>query len=80
VTLLDEPYLAFEAIYGRLKEPFQVKSCQVTNLRLPRKWHVLKEGQEGNDNKQQRRGLLVFFEPPSLPSAGSRRLKDSTPV
>jgi hypothetical protein len=38
---------------------------------MPTKWHICTEGQEGN-KKSQRRGLLVFSELPSLPSAGSR--------
>jgi hypothetical protein len=35
---------------------------------MPNKWHICKEGKEGNKKKQ----LLVFSELPSLPSAGSR--------
>jgi hypothetical protein len=38
---------------------------------MPNKWHICKEGQAGNKNRQ-RRGLLMIFELPSLPSAGSR--------
>jgi hypothetical protein len=38
---------------------------------MPSKWHICKQGQAGNKNRQ-RRGLLVFSELPSLPSAGSR--------
>jgi hypothetical protein len=38
---------------------------------MPNKWHIYKEGQAGNKIRQ-RRGLLVFSELPSLPSAGSR--------
>jgi hypothetical protein len=38
---------------------------------MPNKWHIFKEGQAGNKNRQHR-GLLVFSELPSLPSAGSR--------
>jgi hypothetical protein len=38
---------------------------------MPNNWHICKEGQAGN-KKRQRRGLLVFSELPSLPSAGSR--------
>jgi hypothetical protein len=41
---------------------------QDTRLRMPIKWHICKEGQAGNKKRQ----LLVFFELPSLPSAGSR--------
>jgi hypothetical protein len=44
---------------------------QDTGLRMPNKWHMCKEGKTGN-KKRQRRGLLVFSELPSLPSAGSR--------
>jgi hypothetical protein len=38
---------------------------------MPNKWRICKEGQAGN-TKRQRRSLLVFYELPSLPSAGSR--------
>jgi hypothetical protein len=40
---------------------------------MPNKWHMCKEGQDGN-KKRQRHGLLVFFflELPGLSSAGSR--------
>jgi hypothetical protein len=38
---------------------------------MPNKWHICKDGQVGN-KKIQRRGLLVFSEIPSLPSAGSQ--------
>jgi hypothetical protein len=34
---------------------------------MPNKWHICKEGKAGNEKRQ----LLVFPEPPSLPSAGS---------
>jgi hypothetical protein len=47
------------------------KSSQVTSLRMPNKWHICKEGQADNKNRQ-RRDSLVFSELPSLPSAGSR--------
>jgi hypothetical protein len=47
------------------------RSIQVTKLRMPNKWHICKEGQAGNKNRH-RRGLLVFSERPSLPSASSR--------
>jgi hypothetical protein len=35
---------------------------------MPNRWHICKEGQAGNKNRQ----LLVFHELTSLPSAGSR--------
>jgi hypothetical protein len=38
---------------------------------MPNKWHICKEGQADNKNRQ-RRDLLVFSELPSLPSVGSR--------
>jgi hypothetical protein len=38
---------------------------------MPNKWHICKEGKAGNEKRQ----LLVFSEPPSLPSAGSRPLR-----
>jgi hypothetical protein len=44
---------------------------QDTRLRMPNKWHMFKEGKASN-KKRQRRGLLVFSELSSLPSAGSR--------
>jgi hypothetical protein len=36
-----------------------VKSNQVTNLRMPSKWHICKEGQAGN-KKRQRRGRVAY--------------------
>jgi hypothetical protein len=44
---------------------------QDSRLRTTNKWYICKEGKAGN-KKSQRRGLLVFSELPSLPSAGSR--------
>jgi hypothetical protein len=44
---------------------------QDTSLRMPNKLRICNEGQAGN-TKRQRRGLLVFSELSSLPSAGSR--------
>jgi hypothetical protein len=38
---------------------------------MPNKWHICKEGEAGNKNRQ-RRDLLVLSELPILPSAGSR--------
>jgi hypothetical protein len=49
----------------------QDKLSQVANLRMPNKWHIFKESQAGNKNRQSR-GLLVFSKQPSIPSAGSR--------
>jgi hypothetical protein len=51
-----------------IPQPIQDQNAR---LRMPSKWHMFKEGQAGN-KKRQRRGLLVFSELSSLPSAGSR--------
>jgi hypothetical protein len=42
---------------------------QLTIFLTPNKWHICKEGHAGN-KKRQHRSLLVFSEPPGLPSAG----------
>jgi hypothetical protein len=62
----------WEAPSNTQLRPFVIKDQdQNTGFRMPNKWHICKEGQEGNKNRQ-RRGLLVFSEVPSLSSAGSR--------
>jgi hypothetical protein len=47
---------------------FFIYKVQDTRLRMPNKWHICREGQAGNKNRQ----LLVFSELPSLPSADSQ--------
>jgi hypothetical protein len=47
---------------------FKLVQVEDSRLRMPSKWHICKEGQAGNKNRQ----FLMFSELPSLPSAGSR--------